>query len=695
MSTGRLSHVPGPNTSLSDDDASNWNGDNDLENLLNEANTFNATIIEFDFTAVASQISFRYLFASEEYQQDNSNTCQYSDLFGFLIRPASFSSYTNIALVPNTQTPVKVTTVHPAIPTGCSAQNEAYFGSWNGSTSPINFNGQTTILTATADVVPNTAYHVKLVIADEENYRYDSAVFLEAGSFQLSTDLGPDRLLATNNAICENDSYVLDASQSGNNTYKWFKDNNEIIGETGATYELFDAGAYNVEVTLDNNCDSYGKIVVEYSPNPTASDAVLVECDLNQDGITNYNLFDVEQNITNNDASLELINFYLSATEAVNDNNPIQNPTNFQNSSPNQIVYARIENQNGCFSIANLELQIATNVVVIPDVNACDGEVVDGFAEFNLNDIWASIQNQIPSDAVIYYFETETDAFNQTNELDPSYTNTILYSQTIYVKIQSNNQCYAISIVTLNVLFTPSLSEDESVIYCLNSYPDTFTLDTGLLNDDPNNNTFEWFYNGTPTSVNAHYYDVNEVGNYTVIVTNLNGCSASRTITVIPSNLATIETVDVIEASSNNTIIIHVSGDGDYLYTLDHINGFYQEENAFTNVLPGFHTVYVRDINGCGITEQLISVLGFPKYFTPNGDGFNDRWKVYGVDVNFNTDIDVKIFDRFGKLLKEQNNLSPGWDGTFNGYMLPSDDYWFLITFEDGRTYRGHFALVR
>ena len=112
-------------------------------------------------------------------------------------------------------------------------------------------------------------------------------------------------------------------------------------------------------------------------------------------------------------------------------------------------------------------------------------------------------------------------------------------------------------------------------------------------------------------------------------------------------------------------------------------------------VITGFHTVYVRDINGCGITEQLISVLGFPKYFTPNGDGFNDRWKVYGVDVNFNTDIDVKIFDRFGKLLKEQNNLSPGWDGTFNGYMLPSDDYWFLITFEDGRTYRGHFALVR
>src|SRR5690606_22299565 len=120
LSTGRLSNTEGPNTSLSDDDASGWSGDTDLENALNENNTTNATILEFDFIPIASQISFRYIFASEEYQENNSNTCQYSDLFGFLIRPVSEQQYTNIALVPNTQTPVKVTTVHPEIPGGCS-----------------------------------------------------------------------------------------------------------------------------------------------------------------------------------------------------------------------------------------------------------------------------------------------------------------------------------------------------------------------------------------------------------------------------------------------------------------------------------------------------------------------------------------------------------------------------------------------
>ena len=187
LSTGRLQNVPGPNSSLSDDDAPNWQGDIDLENALNESGTINATILEFDFTSVASQVSFRYIFASEEYQENNPNSCQYSDLFGFLIRPTvGQDQYQNIALVPDTDTPVKATTVTPGVQGSCPPQNETYFGSYNGVDSPINFNGQTAVLTATANVVPYQSYHVKLVIADEQNYRYDSAVFLEAGSFESS-----------------------------------------------------------------------------------------------------------------------------------------------------------------------------------------------------------------------------------------------------------------------------------------------------------------------------------------------------------------------------------------------------------------------------------------------------------------------------------------------------------------------------
>lgn len=225
LSTGRLNNVPGPNASLSDDNATDWVGDADLEYVLSESGTINATILEFEFTSVASQVSFNYIFASEEYQENNANTCQFSDLFGFLIRRSgSQDQYSNIAIVPNTNTPVKVTTVTPGVPGSCPPENETYFGSFNDSTAPINFNGQTDVLTATANVIPYETYQVKLVIADEFNYRYDSAVFLEAGSFELSSDIGPNRLIATANALCEGESAILNAYQEGPNAYNWYKD---------------------------------------------------------------------------------------------------------------------------------------------------------------------------------------------------------------------------------------------------------------------------------------------------------------------------------------------------------------------------------------------------------------------------------------------------------------------------------------
>lgn len=695
LSTGKIVNAQGPNNSLSDDDAPNWGGDTDLQTILNEPNTTNATILEFDFDSPASQISFRYIFASEEYQEGNSNTCRYSDLFGFLIRPVGTTEYTNIAIVPNTQTPVKVTTVHPTIPGGCEAVNEFYFDRFNDATAPINFNGQTKILTATADVVPNQTYHVKLVIADEQNYRYDSAVFLEAGSFQLSTDLGPNLLTSTGNALCYGETYTLDATQTNATSYKWFKDGVELTSETNPTLTIDEPGSYNVEVILTSNCISYGEAVVEYFPEIMVTNATLTECDQNQDGITFYNLYDAESALTINDNELFVSNFFLSVTDAQQDNNPILNPNSYQNTTQDQIVYARIESRSGCFKIAELQLSISTNTLNVAPQSACDDAPTDGFADFDLNDITASFQTQIPADAIATYFLTEADAFNNTNALSSPFRNTEINSQTIFVKVTSNNQCYAVATIELDVLYTPTLLDDETVFYCENLFPETTRIYGGVLNDAPNNYYYEWFFNGNLIPENSSYIEVNETGIYTVVVTDPNGCSATRNITVEASNIASIDNISIEEGSSNNTVTVIASGNGYYEYALDDMDGYFQVSNVFTNVLPGFHTVYVRDSNGCGIAEQLIAVLGFPKYFTPNGDSYHETWQVYGVNEQFHPDIEIKIFNRYGKLLAQQNYLSGGWDGTLKGKPLPSDDYWYVVTLKDGRIFKGHFALVR
>lgn len=700
LSTGRLANVPGPNNSLSDDDASNWQGDSDLEFALNESNTFNATIIEFDFTSVAPQVSFRYLFASEEYQENNPNSCQYSDLFGFLIRPTTGQNqYENIALVPDTNIPVKATTVTPGVPGSCPPQNETYFGSYNGINSPINFNGQTAVLTATANVVPNQSYHVKLVIADEQNYRYDSAVFIEAGSFQLSTDLGPNRLIATGNALCEDETLELNAYQNGQNTYQWFRDGILVQGvSTGCgtcgSYTVTEPGTYTVEVGLNNNCISYGEVIIEYAPLPVGQDSVLIECDANNDGLTTYNLFDASDDLMNNNQGLQVLDFYITEVDAIADIDPITNPTNFQNTIPFQILYAKVVNEANCFDVVSLELQTSNINISIPDLGACDGDDLDGFATFTLSDIEASIINQIPTGAIVSYYETEEDALSANNELPDVYVNTYMDYQTIYVKIESNNQCYSISTVNLNVLHTPLLEPDETVIYCTNSFPEPITIFGGVINDLPNNYYYEWFHNGIITDINTSFYDINQTGTYTVFVTDPNGCSSSRTITVNQSVTATIESISIEGVAPNNTMTINAYGNGFYDYAIDD-NSFYQESNIFTNISAGEHTVYVRDRNGCGITETIISVLGFPKFFTPNGDDVNDTWQISGLSEQLAQLKKVDIFNRYGKFITQLNTSNLAWDGSFNGENLPADDYWFIAKFTNGKTFSGHFALRR
>ncbi|MDV7186723.1 choice-of-anchor L domain-containing protein [Lutibacter sp. TH_r2] len=695
LSTGKLSNVEGPNTTLSDDDATNWDGDSDLENVLNETNTTNATIIEFEFTSVANQISFNYIFASEEYQENNSNTCVYSDLFGFLIRPISESDYTNIALVPNTNTPVKVTTVHPNIPNGCSAINEEYFGSWNNASSPINFNGQTKVLTASAAVVPNQIYHVKLVIADEQNYRYDSAVFIEAGSFQSTVDLGQDRLFATNNPICFNNTLDLDAYTPGTNvTYKWFKNGVELIGESNTIYTIQNEGTYSVEVTTNGTCVSYGEIEIEYTADFNVNDVSLDLADNDTDGLSFFDLNLSEQFFLFNNPTTNLIGYYLDENEAINNTNPIQNTSVFFNTVANQVLYARIENEYGCFKVNKLTLNANYRSTSITELNVCDDNN-DGFTTFNLNELRALIEPEVSSSAIITFYSSYNNAAYHQNQLPDSYQNTTIDSQEIWVKAQDIYR-ELIAPISLNVFNNPELLENEEQLYCLNIYPEKVTLNAGLINTLPSDSyTFEWKKNGVDLGLNQKEIEVSEGGNYVVRVTNQNNCFSERTIQVIESQSAIIDNVEIngIGVESDVKIILASGIIGNYEFALD--NEIFQTDNTFLNVSPGSHTITVRDLNGCDTMNREISVFGFPKFFTPNNDGNNDTWNPFGINSLDNTITSIYIFNRFGKLLIKLDPYSSGWNGVFNGEIMPSSDYWFKAIFQDGQLFQGHFSLIR
>jgi gliding motility-associated-like protein len=361
-----------------------------------------------------------------------------------------------------------------------------------------------------------------------------------------------------------------------------------------------------------------------------------------------------------------------------------------------QVVFAEVINQGtGCISIAEVTLDISTNTLNLNDFDACDDAIVDGFTTFNLNDIRAQIEPLVPAGATITFYETIDNAFSETDAFADSFTNTIQDSQTIYVKVNTTtNQCYAVSEVTLNILFTPQLLPDESFLYCLNSFPETITLVGGVTNDLPNNHYYQWLFNGVDTNIVTPFLDANQIGTYTVIVTDPNGCSNTRDIILTPSNEPTIDNLEFTELTANNTATITVSGEGDYEFALDNEYGFYQDENTFSGLTPGFYTIYVRDKNGCGSASIEFSILGFPQYFTPNGDDVNEVWKPFGANTRFNNNLELLIFNRYGKLLAQVDSVT-GWNGTLNGFALPSDDYWYIINHPNGTQYKGHFALVR
>jgi len=324
------------------------------------------------------------------------------------------------------------------------------------------------------------------------------------------------------------------------------------------------------------------------------------------------------------------------------------------------------------------------------DILECDDNN-DGVIAVNLNQtVDTEIFNgQSPLDYTIKYYESQVNADTDMGALAMPYQN-ISNPQTLFARIEnnSNQACFDTTSFLLTVFELPQIVVEEELIYCLNTFPSVITLDGGILNGFPS----DFFYNWS-TGAATPQIQVNTVGTYTVTVSDTNGCFKLRTITVLPSNTATFESIEIVDGIENNTVTIFVSGEGDYEYALDSEFTDFQNSNVFSGVKPGFHTVYVRDKNDCGTVKKNISVIGFPKFFTPNGDGYNDSWHVYGINTPNQANSEVYIFDRFGKLLIQLNPLGTGWDGTYNGAIMPTSDYWFYVKLEDGRLFKGHFTL--
>ncbi|GAB1856079.1 hypothetical protein MHTCC0001_09140 [Flavobacteriaceae bacterium MHTCC 0001] len=305
------------------------------------------------------------------------------------------------------------------------------------------------------------------------------------------------------------------------------------------------------------------------------------------------------------------------------------------------------------------------------------------------------------TDFDIGYF---TDAGRVDRIIDPTnfVNSTSNESQTIYVRVFTraitDNSCYADAEFTVINSLEPQISVTNFQPLC-----DGETIN---LTIDAADGTYDYTWvDNMGVLVVAPSIPVSTDGIYNVFATNtITGCiSDIETIEVRSSGAPSIDQNDIrviIKGSNISDIIIDNTannlGLGDYRFALD--NGAFQDEPIFENVASGIHQIRVNDKNGCGpdaVIERY--VFGFPKFFTPNGDDTNDYWQVKGLDTRFYQHSSISVFNRYGKLLKVFSTANQGWDGTFNGVLLPSEDYWYTMVLTDVSGNRsllkGHFTL--
>lgn len=258
-----------------------------------------------------------------------------------------------------------------------------------------------------------------------------------------------------------------------------------------------------------------------------------------------------------------------------------------------------------------------------------------------------------------------------------TFTTPSLSTNTFFYAEANNNGCISPNRIAISTIINPVPEvTDENLILCQNS---NLTLDATI-----NGMTYLWSTSETTKTIN-----ISSPGNYEVAITNSYSCTSTKKITIIEHEIPEIISVKVEET---NVEIIPKNQQSYFEYSIDGIN--FQISPLFLNTPGGLQTASIREVNNCGIDTKEFVILLAPPFFTPNNDSYNDFWIVKGM--SFYPNAELRIFDRYGKLLKELRPNSLGWDGTFNGHQLPASDYWYVFKSDSNSPEkRGHFTLKR
>ncbi|WP_294309351.1 choice-of-anchor L domain-containing protein [uncultured Chryseobacterium sp.] len=629
--------------------------DPDLVAATSPSVTLNdAVVLEFDFVPTSSQVKFNYLFASEEYT--GSFPCSFSDAFALLLKPVAGGPYVNMAILPAPGTgPVSVTNIHPqnsftGTNMGCGAPNVAFFGGYNTTNIETNFNGRTIPLQATATVVPGQSYHFKMVLADAIDSSYDSAVFLDGGSFNIGVELHDPSgaTLPEEINVCDNTPQVITASVSDPNmNYQWFFNGAAIPGATSPTITATQPGNYEIQVTFPGSpCPGKASIKINGGTTPAAADATLQLC--STPDITWFDLTDAMPSISTTPGAV--FHFYVNQADAIAQNNNYITDILHYNGTDGQILYVVVSNGGFCSKTVKLTLSKEarpTATLVASDIKVCPGTTVNFTASGGVTYEWAN--------------------FSGTGNTQSA---TVYNTTTFQVYAIGAKGCKSLLPAKITVEVVPEIvSSLRDVEICAG---DRVTLDAGA---GPNY-TYLW-----STGAVTRTIDVDQWGIYSVKIKN-GFCERTFTAKVMAAASPYVTNLEY----SNNTLTI--SSEVPMINNIPQ-TAEYSVDGGITwqasNVFPGLinnanYNIQVRTVGTHCVGALEFFTFNISNIITPNQDGVNDTLDLTALG-SFNN-FTGSVYDRYGSELFRFSKQNPVWDGTLGGKRLPTATYWYKFNFQ-------------
>ncbi len=361
-----------------------------------------------------------------------------------------------------------------------------------------------------------------------------------------------------------------------------------------------------------------------------------------------------------------------------------------------------IQDENGCFERAIVE--VTEPEVISASLIDATPETCIGFADGTATISVVGGTPFVDTSTFDTYYETRlvgpnSDGSEPYVRNDDLYFENLVGGETYIVFIRDANSCPGDVVIPITI--GVDLTAEPQVVYgCDGIFPNS-TATVVMANPSLIPELLFALNPADPTdaiSANAgteYTWGDLPTGDHTVYIYHENGCTNSVTFT---TELYEPLTLTAEKTGPNEVTALAEGGFGNYEY-------FFQGESAgsetvFTTNESTVVTIEVRDEGGCvavvTIPFEFTGMLDIPNFFTPDGDNNNDLWAPNNRE--FFPNIEVKIYDRYGRVVKTLDQVSK-WDGMYEdtGEPLPTGDYWYVVNANDKskQRYVGHFTLYR